>query len=116
MIDSIDYSYELNKGKINHIESFLGKGGFFYELYIKSIQKEDLPKQISIKINGKTFSFKNPDKFSNEFQERYILANMPQQNINTIFNLFDKKLYSESGKYLILIKDKKNRKYKKGKR
>ena len=116
LIDSIDYSYELNKGKINHIESFLGKGGFFYELYIKSIQKEDLPKQISIKINGKTFSFKNPDKFSNEFQERYILANMPQQNINTIFNLFDKKLYSESGKYLILIKDKKNRKYKKGKR
>ena len=107
MTDSLEYSYELNRGKTNHIEGFLGKGGFFYELYIKSIQKEDLPKQISIKIKDKILNFNSPDRFSNEFQERFILANVPQQNINTIFNSYDKIIDSKSGKYLILIKDKK---------
>lgn len=107
MTDSLEYSYELNRGKTNHIEGFLGKGGFFYELYIKSIQKEDLPKQISIKIKDKILNFNSPDRFSNEFQERFILANVPQQNINTIFNSCDKIIDSKSGKYLILIKDKK---------
>ena len=107
MTDSLEYSFEIYKGKTNHIEAFLGKGGFFYKLYIKSIQKEDLPKQISITINGKILKFNSPDRFSNEFQERYILANVPQQNINTIFNSFDKTIDSKSGKYLILIKDKK---------
>ena len=45
MADSLEYSFEIYKGKTNHIDAFLGKGGFFYELYIKSIQKEDLPKR-----------------------------------------------------------------------
>ena len=105
--DSLEYSYELNRGKTNHIEGFLGNGGFFYELYIKSIQKEDLPKQISITINDKILNLNSPDRLSNEFQERFILANVPQQNINTIFNSCDKTIDSKSGKYLILIKDKK---------
>ena len=106
LTNSLDYLYELNKGKVNHIESFLGKGGFFYEFYIKSIKKEDLPKQLSVKIGKKTINFKNPDKFSNEFQERFILANIPEQNVNTIFDSSNKKIKSKSGKYLILIKDK----------
>ena len=105
-VHSFDYLFEINKGKNNHIEGFLGKDGYCYEFYIKSLQKEDLPKQISVTINDKIVNFKNPDKFSNEFQERFVLLNIPKQNINTIFNSSDKTIDSNSGKYLILIKSK----------
>ena len=99
------HSYEINKGKINHIDSYLGNGGFSYEFYIKALKKEDLPEKISIIINDKIIDFKNPDKFSNALQERFILANIPKQNINEIFN-YNKTIDLNGGKYLILIKNK----------
>ena len=103
--DSFEYSYEINKGKINHIDAFLGKGGFNYEFYIKALKKEDLPEKISIIIDNKTIDFKSSDNFSNVTQKRFIFANIPKQNLNQIFN-YNKNIDSNGGKYLILINNK----------
>ena len=106
LIHSFNYCYEINRGKINHIEAFLGKGGFSYEFYIKSLKKEALPKNISIVIDDKIININNNDKFLNELQERFIIANIPKQSINTIFNSSNKEIDSKDGKFLILIKEK----------
>ena len=46
--------------------------------FIKINSKKDLPKQILIAIKGKVVNF----RFINEFKERYILSNWPQNKIN----------------------------------
>ena len=108
IIESFDFSVEINKGKNNIIHTSFDKGGFCYQLYIKSINSQKLPKEIYITMNNKSIKIKNADNNFSKFQKRFILINIQKQNIKNMLNA--KKLnYSNEkdsrNKYLILIKN-----------
>ena len=89
--ESYEISLEVNKGKINYFYTGLENDKYSYQLYINSRKKEDLPHEITIKINNKDIILKNSDKFGNELSERFTIINIPMQNIDKIFKLPTKK-------------------------
>ena len=117
VINTFNFSLEINKGKINTVNSLLlKKGGHSYQFYIQSFNKEDLPNEISILINNNLTKLNNPDKYGNQLIERFTIVNVDEQNINNIFKNIEKKdiISNEyDWKYLILINDKKEINFKK---
>ena len=48
---------------------------------------DNLPYKIYINVNNKIIDINNSDKNLNKLQERFILANIPNQNIKKMLNL-----------------------------
>ena len=117
VINTFNFLLEINKGKINTVNSLLlKKEGHCYQFYIQSLKNRDLPKEISIFNDGEEIKLNNPDKYGNEFIERFTIVNVDEQNINDIFpNIKKKDIKNDEydWKYLVSIKNQKDIDFKK---
>ena len=69
---------------------------------------DNLPDKIYINVNNEIIDINNSDKNLNKLQERFILANIPNQNIKKMLNLKKvddyKEKYLKENKFLIIKK------------
>ena len=91
-------------------------GNNSYQFYFQAKFGKDLPKNISINIDGNKYDFNNPDKFGNNLIERFTIINIPEQDVSNLFKLQNIKIpekYSEkkknNWKYLITIDENKEK-------
>lgn len=121
IIDSFKFCVELNKGKILHINSLLGKDGFCYQFHVQSNKEEDLPNKIPITINNNNdiIYLENPDKNNNKLKEMFTIINVQEQNVKNIFSIsnndkIDNKINNTyDWKYMITINKEKEKDLKK---
>ena len=69
-------------------------------------------------INNIKFDFNTPDKFDNKLIERFIIINIPEQDISNLLQLPKKEIHDNfkdkkiiDSKYLIFINDKHEKNY-----
>lgn len=77
-----EFNLEVNKGIINHFASFLKKeGGHTYQCYYHAKFKNNLPKEIKIKVNeNETINLSNFENFGNILKSRITLINVIKQD------------------------------------
>ena len=105
-LDSYEFDLELDKGKIYHLDSSSEKNGFSYEIYIQSINENNLPNYLTVEFKHKKFVLNNPDKNGNRFKERFVIINFPKQDIKTILGLSENNTIIDdynNYKYLLMI-------------
>ena len=82
IIDKAEFTFEINIGKKNKINSLSKKTeGFSYQIYYESYEKESLPKIFKIKDENNLDINIEPENNENEFFERFTIINVPYQNI-----------------------------------
>ena len=94
------YTMEINRGKQNISNLYLGKEGkYAYQIYTQVDNEEKLQKEFNLTIDGKNIKLKNYDSFGNKLKNRITLINIPvelcednnknsEKNINNSNNSF----------------------------
>ena len=83
--EEVSYRIEINKGKENKSNIYLGKDGrFSYQLYYQTINDDfNLHDDFNLIINNETFKFSNFDYFKNRLKKRMTFINIPTELYKT---------------------------------
>ena len=74
----ISYVMEINSGKQNLGNLYLGEDGkFTYQIYSQADKEEKLKKEFNLIIDGENMKLKNYDSFGNKLKNRITLINIP---------------------------------------
>jgi len=107
----ISYIMEINRGKKNIGNLYLGKDGkFCYQIYTQAKNESKLKKEFNLIIDGTNFQFKNYETYENKLKNRITFINIPNdlQNVNNKNSESNIKDSNNSIKILKLINDTEN--------
>lgn len=95
---SISYVLEINKGRTNNFNTYLGKNGEkSHQIYYQSINQELIPRDNILKINGHERKIREFDDYENQLKNRITFINLPNKNKDSLDNI----QLEETNKYLI---------------
>ena len=84
---SISYVLEVNKGRTNNFNTYLGKNGEkSHQIYYQSVNQNFIPRDYILKINGKEKKVKEFDDFGNKLKNRITFINLPNEIEDNFYN------------------------------
>ena len=107
--EEVSYDIEINKGKENTFNTYLGKDGkFSFQIYYQATDKEKLINDYQIKINNEDLKFNTFDSYGNNLKKRITFINVPHELFDTNQFSLEPKMSQNSIKILKLIKENEN--------
>ena len=78
--EAVDYNLEIDRGKENTHNLYLGQDGkFSYQIYYVAKNEEKIKQDFSIHIGNDNIKFNNFDYFGNKFKKRITFINIPTE-------------------------------------
>ena len=76
----VDYNLEIDRGKVNTHNLYLGKDGkFAFQIYNIAKNEKQMQKEFNLKIGNEDMKFSNFDTYENKLRQRITFINIPTE-------------------------------------